>query len=154
MWTYLDSYQKRTFLVINVRKRLNTPARKNQLKILNEAVNSGIYINECLQKRFLASFHLWASHSLKLYFWHDLAGCHYSKRTIDWIDENSNFVPKEINPPNFPRHVRLRILGAVWHKKLTREANKEQQLIRCIESKMKEFGTHFVQRGSRQKSDL
>ena len=39
------------------------------------------------------------------------------------MGENVNFVPKEINPPNAPlRHVRLRIFGAVWHKKFKREA--------------------------------
>ena len=43
------------------------------------------------------------------------------------------------------RHVRLRIIVAVWHKKLTREANTEQLLIRRIESKIKEFDTNFVE---------
>ena len=45
----------------------------------------------------------------------------------------------------FPWHVRLRIVGAVWYKKFTMEAKTEQQLIRHIESKMKEFDTNFVE---------
>ena len=61
------------------------------------------------------------------------------------MDENVKFVPKEINPPNVSRHVRLRIFGTVWHKKFTREAQTEQQLVRRIECKMKEFDTNSVE---------
>ena len=42
------------------------------------------------------------------------------------------------------RHLRLSF-GSVWHNKFTREAKTEQQLIRSIQSKMKEFDTHFVE---------
>ena len=52
----------------------------------------------------------------KYVFWSDLVS-HYSKQTVAWMDENVKFVPKEINPPNLPRHAGLKIFGAVWYKK-------------------------------------
>ena len=33
----------------------------------------------------------------------DLAGFHYSKQTVAWMDENVNVVPKYISPPNVPQ---------------------------------------------------
>ena len=41
----------------------------------------------------------------------DLAGCYYSKQTKVWMDENVNFVPKEINPPNA---LQARLIENVW----------------------------------------
>ena len=67
-----------------------------------EAVDSHIYINECLEKRllpFICEHHLGSNYI----FWPDLAGCHYSKQTIAWMDENVKFVPKEINSSNAPQ---------------------------------------------------
>ena len=57
----------------------------------------------------------------------------------------SNLCPKRSIRQMSPRHVRLRTFGAVWHKKLTREAKTEQPLICRIECKMKEFDTNFVE---------
>ena len=47
----------------------------------------------------------------------------------------------------FPKHAPLRIFGVVWHKKFEGgwEAKTEQQLIRPIKSKMKEFDKNFVE---------
>ena len=59
--------------------------------------------------------------------------------------EMSTLCPKRLIHLMSPRHVRLRIVGSVWHNKFTREAKTEQQLIRSIQSKMKEFDTHFVE---------
>ena len=87
----------------------------------SEAVNSNIYINECLEQRLLLFIR-------EHIFWHDLAGCHYSKQTIAWIYENVNFVPKELVHQMSPRHARLRIFRAVWYKKSTREGGR---LKRC-----------------------
>ena len=67
----------------------------------SEAVNSDIYINECLETRlfpFIREHHPDSNYIL----WPDLAGCHYSKQKIAWMDENLKFVAKEINPPNIP----------------------------------------------------
>ena len=64
------------------------------------------------------------------------------------MDENVNFVPKEINLPNVPhsrpienfwRCLALKVYEGGW------KAKREQQLIRHIESKIKEFDTNFVQ---------
>ena len=64
------------------------------------------------------------------------------------MDENVNFVSKEINPPNAPPGTSdWEFLGCLRQKVYERgwEAKTEQQLIRRIESKMKEFDTHFVE---------
>ena len=64
------------------------------------------------------------------------------------MDENVNFMPKEINPSNAPRHVRLIFLWIFLAQKTYKGAwgaKTEQQLIRRIESKMKEFDTKFVE---------
>ena len=53
----------------------------------SEAVDSDIYINECLEQRmppFICEHHSDSNY----YFWPDLAGCHYSKQTVAWMDEN------------------------------------------------------------------
>ena len=70
----------------------------------------------------------------------DLAGCHYYKQTVAWMDENVNFVPKNINPiENFWGCLAQKVYEGGW------EAKTEQQLIRRIESKMKEFDKNFVE---------
>ena len=109
----------------------------------SEAVNSDIYINECLEQRLL-SF-ICEHHPDSIYiFWPDLAGCHYSKQTIAWMDENVKFVPKQINLPkvsqtrpieNFWVCLAQKVYEGSW------EAKTEQQLIRRIECKMKKFDT-------------
>ena len=58
-----------------------------------EAVNSVIYINKCLEKLLLPFIHEHHPDSNYI-FWPDLAGCHYSKQTVAWIDENLKIVPK------------------------------------------------------------
>ena len=52
----------------------------------SEAVDSDIYINECLEKRLLPFIREHHPDSNYI-FWHDLASCHYSKQTIAWMDE-------------------------------------------------------------------
>ena len=89
----------------------------------SETVNSDIYINECLEKHLL-SFIREHQPDSNYIFWPNLADCHYSKQTIAWMDENVKLVPKEINPPNVPRHVRLRTFWDVWHKKFRRKAGR------------------------------
>ena len=68
----------------------------------SEAVNSDIYIKECLEKRMLPFIREHHQDSNYI-FWPDLASCHYSKQTVAWMDENVKFVPKDINPPNVPQ---------------------------------------------------
>ena len=54
------------------------------------------------------------------------------------IDENVNFGPKTWIYQTRP-------IENVWRKKFTREAKKKDQLIRWIESKIKEFDTQFLE---------
>ena len=68
-------------------------------------------------------------------------------------------MPKQINPPNVPQARPIENFWVCLTQKVYErgwETNTEQQLIRRIESKMKEFDTNFVEsllEGSRQMSD-
>ena len=59
------------------------------------AVNTEIYIKECLQPRLLPFIHKHLS-DLNFQFVHDLAGAHFSIETIAKIKEN---LPFSIIPP-------------------------------------------------------
>ena len=48
-------------------------------------------------REMIESFHPTDSNYI---LWLDLAGYHYSKQALTWMDENVNIVPIEINPPN------------------------------------------------------
>jgi hypothetical protein len=66
------------------------------------AVNTKIYINECLQPRLLPFIHKHHS-DLNFQFMHDLAGAHYSKETIALMKENLPFVNNTTNHQNVPQ---------------------------------------------------
>ncbi len=59
------------------------------------AVNTEIYINECLQPRLLPFIHKHLS-DLNFQFVHDLAGAHFTIETIAKMKEN---LPFSIIPP-------------------------------------------------------
>ena len=64
------------------------------------------------------------------------------------MDENVNFVPKEINPSYVPKAPPIENFWGCLAQKIYEgdwEANTEQLLIRRIGSKMKEFDTNFVE---------
>ena len=108
----------------------------------SEAVNSDIYIKECLEKRMLPFIREHHQDSNYI-FWPDLASCHYSKQTVAWMDENVKFVPKDMNPPNVQQARPIENFWGCLAQKVYEggwEAKTEQQLIRRIKSKMKEFG--------------
>ena len=67
-----------------------------------DSVNSDIYIKESLEKRPLP-FTREHQRDSNYIFWPDLAGYHYSKQTVAWMDENVKFVSKDITPPNVPQ---------------------------------------------------
>ena len=52
----------------------------------SEAAHSNIYVNEFLEKRLL-SFIREHHPDSNYIFWPNLAGCHYSKQTVAWIDK-------------------------------------------------------------------
>ena len=61
--------------------------------IKSVAINSNIYINECLSPRLLPFIHKHHS-DFNYLFWSDLASAHYSKETIAWMGENFYFEGK------------------------------------------------------------
>ena len=70
---------------INDKKKIGCPTSWTPSRI-NE------YINECLEKHLL-SFTRDNHPDSNYIFWIVLAGCHYSKQTITWMDGNVKFVP-------------------------------------------------------------
>ena len=63
------------------------------------------------------------------------------------MDENVKFMPKRLITPNVPRTRPIENFWGCLAQKVYEgcwEANTEQQLIRRIESMMKEFDTTFV----------
>jgi hypothetical protein len=63
------------------------------------AVNTEIYINECLQPRLLSFIHKHHS-ELNFQFLYDLAGAHYSIETIALMKGNFPLVYNSTNPQN------------------------------------------------------
>ena len=64
------------------------------------------------------------------------------------MDENVNYVSKEINPPNIAQTRPIKNLWVCLAQKIYEggwEAKTEQQLILRIKCKMKEFDTHFLE---------
>ena len=66
------------------------------------AVNTDIYIYECLQPKLLPFIHKHHG-NFNYLFWPDLDGAHYSNETVAWMKENVYFVEKASNPPNVPQ---------------------------------------------------
>lgn len=113
-----------------------------------EAIKSDIYISECLEKRLLPFIHEYHQ-DFKYMFWPDLARAHYSAATVGWMDENVNYVAKRLNPPNVPQARPIEnFWGCLTQKVYDRgwEATSEQQLVRRIESKLKEFDSKSVEK--------
>ena len=64
------------------------------------------------------------------------------------MNENAKFLPKKISPPNIPQTGTIEnFLSFLAQKDYEGGwvAKTEQQLIRCIEYKMKEFDIYFVE---------
>ena len=101
------------------------------------------HINEYLEKHLLSFISEHHQHSYYI-FWLDLAGCHYSKQTVVGWMKMSNSCLNGFIHQMCPRYVRFRIFVSVWHKRFTWDA-AVVKVIRPIESKMKEFDTHFVE---------
>lgn len=77
--------------------------------VTTSTLNDTIYIKECLTKRLLP---LIRKHDGQTIFWPDLASCHYSRKTTDFMNlRNIRFVSKDMNPPNCPE---LRPIERYW----------------------------------------
>jgi hypothetical protein len=113
----------------------------------SEAINSDIYINECLNERLLPFIHKYHQ-DMNYIFWPDLASAHYSKATLEWMKQNVNYVAKRLNSPNvlqarpienFRDWLTQKVYDGGW------VVLNEQHLIRHIEFKLKEFDTKSVE---------
>ena len=110
------------------------------------AIKSAIYIDECLEQRLLPFIHEYHP-DFNYIFWPDFASAHYSKETTIWLDENVNYVAKEINPPNVPQARPIENFWGCLAQKVYEgdwQATSEKQLIRRIECKLKEFDLRYV----------
>ena len=62
------------------------------------------YIQECLKKRLLKFIDLHYESRDEIVFWPDLASCHYSSQTQEFLKtEGIVCVPRDQNPPNAPQ---------------------------------------------------
>ncbi|XP_065650579.1 uncharacterized protein LOC136078717 [Hydra vulgaris] len=112
------------------------------------AINSSIYINEYLEKRLLPFIHKYHG-DFNYLFWPDLASFHYSKDSLNWMDQlDVYYVDKESNPPNVPRarpienfwgHLAQKVYEGDW------QASKKQVLIDRIKLKLQEIDLNFLQ---------
>ena len=111
------------------------------------AINSSIYINECLEKRLLPFIHKYHG-DFNYLFWPDLASSHYSKDSLNWMDQYVYYVDKESNPPNVPQarpienfwgHLAQKVYERDW------QASTEQVLIDRIKLKLQEIDLNFLQ---------
>lgn len=83
------------------------------IKKTKGAVVSHHYKTECIKKRLLPFIKKHYPDG-KYVFWPDLAPCHYSKETQDFMRaHNIKFVPKNLNPPNVPN---LRLIERFWYE--------------------------------------
>ncbi|XP_065664690.1 uncharacterized protein LOC136086324 [Hydra vulgaris] len=111
------------------------------------AINSSIYINECLEKRLLPFIHKYHG-AFNYLFWPDLASSHYSKDSLNWMDQYVYYVDKESSPPNVPQarpiknfwgHLAQKVYEGDW------QASTEQVLIDRIKLKLQEIDLNFLQ---------
>lgn len=113
----------------------------------SEAINSEIYVKECLTKRlvpFIREYHS----DLNYVFWPDLASSHYSKDTVAWMDKNVTYVDKRLNPANVPQARPIENFWGCLAQKVYEggwQATTEEELIRRIKRKLKEFDLKSVE---------
>ena len=81
------------------------------------AVNTDIYINECLQPRLLPFIHKHHS-DFSFQFVHDLAKAHYSIGTIALMKETLPFVNNTTNHQNVPQAKLIENLWGILAQKI------------------------------------
>ncbi|XP_055535517.1 uncharacterized protein LOC129724554 [Wyeomyia smithii] len=83
---------------------------KFALLSLRTSVSGEIYSTKCLPE--VASFIKKHQKTEDAVFWPDLASAHYSKRSLEGVEQlNTDVVPKLANPPNVPK---LRPIEDFW----------------------------------------
>jgi transposase len=117
------------------------------VKSKSESINGEVYKNECLTTRLLRFINDYHSDGNYL-FWPDLATAHYKKENVVWMEQNVNFVVKDVNPPNVPKarpiedfwgNLTQKVYDSGW------QAENEQQLISRLKRKLKEFKLEDLQ---------
>lgn len=82
---------------------------KSRVFVTSSTMTAEICKNECLQKRILPIIR---SHKSHVYFWPDLASCHYAGSTMEWYRVNKvDVIANDMNPPNCPA---LRPIEKYW----------------------------------------
>lgn len=110
------------------------------------ALNSKLYQEKCLSKlkKFIRIHH----GDGKYRFWPDLASCHYSADTQEWLRrENIRYVPKDFNPPNVPKARPIEDFWGILSQKVYEkgwEAKSAASLKRRITLKLKEIDLDVV----------
>ena len=113
------------------------------------AVDSKFYIGKCLKPKLLPFIRKHYPDG-KYIFWPDLASSHYSKDTQKFMrEEEINFVPKDLNPPNVPN---LRPIERFWSE-LKREVyaegwipKDEEELHQKVSKVMRKLGPTIGER--------
>ncbi len=111
------------------------------------AVNTEIYILECLQPRLLPFIHTHYS-DLNFQFVHDLAGALSSKETIANMKENLPFFDIAAIHLNVPQARLIENLRGILVQEIYEgvwKVTTQQELISRIESQLKNFDSIFLQ---------
>jgi hypothetical protein len=111
------------------------------------AINTEIYINECLQPRLLPFIHKHHS-DYSFQFVHDLTGFHLSIETLAKMKENLPFFDNIAILLNVPQAGLIENLWGILAKKIYEggwEAKTQQKLISRIQSQLKNFDSIFLQ---------
>ncbi|XP_065653066.1 uncharacterized protein LOC136080378 [Hydra vulgaris] len=99
------------------------------------------------EKRLLPFIHKY-HRDFNYLFWPDLASSHYSKDSLNWMDQYVYYVDKESNPSNVPQarpienfwgHLAQKVYEGDW------QASTEQVLIDRIKLKLQEIDLNFLQ---------
>ena len=111
------------------------------------AINTEIYINECLQPGLLPFIHKHHS-DISFQFVHDLTGFHLSIETIAKMKENLPFFDNTAIHLNVPQAGLIENLRGILAQKIYEggwNAKTQQELISRIQSQLKNFDSIFLQ---------
>lgn len=121
------------------------------IKVSKGAVNSEIYIEKCLKQKLIPFIRKQYPNGDYI-FWPDLASCHYSKMTQEFLRVNEiNFVPKELNPPNFANgrpielfwsHLKRKVYAKGWKPSSVDEL--VAKVTKCVKSMAPKVGEMFM----------
>jgi hypothetical protein len=111
------------------------------------AINTEIYINECLQPGLLPFIHKHHS-DLNFQFVHDLDGAHFSIGTNSLMNENLPFGNNTTHPQNVLQAGLIENLRGILVQEIYEggwKVTTQQELISRIESQLKMFDSIFLQ---------